>query len=69
MNGPGHYQMAEQLLEHAAAMPDTEVAPEFRAELVQRQAAVATMAHAHAPLAAAVAIGLSAHLDVTDTNA
>jgi hypothetical protein len=34
--------------------------PQLRAELVQRQAAVGTMAHAHALLAAATAIGLSA---------
>lgn len=69
MNGPGHYREAEQLLEHAASMLDTDVAPELRAELIQRQVAVATMAHAHALLAAAAAIGLSVHLEATDTNA
>jgi hypothetical protein len=52
MSGPGHYREAEQLLEHAAAMLDTDVAAEDNAELIQRQTAVATMAHAHALLAA-----------------
>jgi hypothetical protein len=66
MNGPQHFRQAEKLLEHAASMLDTDVAPEARAELVQRQAAVASMATAHAVLAAAAAIGLSAHLDRTD---
>jgi hypothetical protein len=47
MNGPAHYRQARQLLEHAAAMLGTDVAPEDNAEL----------------LAAAAAIGLSAHLD------
>jgi hypothetical protein len=60
MDGPGHYRKAEQLLGHAASMLDADVAPELRADLIQRQAAVATMAHAHALLAAAAAIGLSA---------
>jgi hypothetical protein len=69
MNGPGHYRQAEQLLEHAAAMLDTDVGPEARAELIQRQAAVATMALAHALLAAAATIGLSAHLDRADSLA
>lgn len=69
VNGPGHYRRAEQLLEHAASMLDIDVASELRGELIQRQAAVAAMAHAHAVLAAAAAIGLSAHMDVTDTNA
>jgi hypothetical protein len=64
MNGPQHFRQAEKLLEHAASMLDTDVAPEARAELVQRQAAVASMATAHAVLAAA--IGLSAHLDRAD---
>jgi hypothetical protein len=68
MNGPSHYRRAEQLLEHTASLLDTDVAPELRGELIQRQAAIASMAHAHALLAAA-AIGLSAHLEVTDTNA
>ena len=39
MNGPQHFRQAEKLLEHAASMLDTDVAPEARAELVQRQAA------------------------------
>jgi hypothetical protein len=69
MNGPDHYDRAEELLEHAAAMLDTEVAPEDRAELVARQAAVASMATAHALLAAAAAIGLSAHLDSLNSQA
>jgi hypothetical protein len=69
MTGPEHYRRAEQLLEHAAAMLKADVAPEDSAELVQRQAAVASMATAHAVLAAAAAFGLSAHLDVSDTNA
>jgi hypothetical protein len=62
MTGPDHFRRAEQLLEHASAMLDTEVAPQDRAELVARQAAVATMADAHALLAAAAALGLSARL-------
>jgi hypothetical protein len=41
---PEHYQLSEQLLEHAAAILSTDVAPEDRAELIQRQAAVASMA-------------------------
>ena len=69
MTGPDHYGAAERLLEHAAGMLATNVAPEDRAELVQRQAAVASMATAHAVLAAAAAIGLSAHLDISDTSA
>jgi hypothetical protein len=69
VNGPAHYAQAERLLEHAAAMLDTDVAPEDRAELVGRHAAVAQMATALALLAAATAIGLSAHLDSADTNA
>ena len=69
MNGPDHYDLAEKLLEHAASMLDTDVAPADRAELVQRQAAIASMATAHAVLAAAAAIGLSAHLDTLDTQA
>jgi len=51
MSGPAHYAEAERLLEHAASMLATDVAPEDRAELVQRQAAVASMATAHAVLA------------------
>jgi len=69
MTGPEHYRAAERLLEHAAGMLATNVAAEDRAELVQRQAAVASMASAHALLAAAATAGLSAHLDIGDTNA
>jgi hypothetical protein len=36
MTGPEHFRAAERLLEHAASMLDTGVAPEHRAELVQR---------------------------------
>ena len=32
MNGPQHFRQAEKLLEHAASMLDTDVAPEARAE-------------------------------------
>jgi len=49
--------------------PATEADPGHRAELVARQAATATMACAHAVLAAAAATGLSAHLDPLDTDA
>lgn len=42
MNGPGHYALAESLLEHASEMLAANVAPEDRAELVQRRAAAAT---------------------------
>jgi hypothetical protein len=69
MTGPDHFRAAERLLEHVASMLDTDVTPEDRAELVQRQAAVAAMATAHAVLAAAATLGLSAHLDVADTSA
>jgi hypothetical protein len=69
MTGPDHLRAAEQLLEHDASVLDTDVAAEDRAELVQRQAAVATTATGHALLAAAAAIGLSAHLDRADTRA
>jgi hypothetical protein len=69
VTGPEHYQLSEQMLEHARSMLDIDVAAEDRAELVQRQAAVASMATAHAVLAAAAAIGLSAHLDIGDTSA
>jgi hypothetical protein len=69
MTGPDHFRRAEQLLEHASAMLDTEVAPEDRAELVARQTAVATMANAHALLAAAATLGLSARLDVAEASA
>jgi len=69
MTGPEHYAAAEQLLEHAEVMLDTEAGPGHRTELVARQAATATMACAHAVLAAAAAAGLSAHLDPLDTGA
>jgi hypothetical protein len=69
MTGPEHFRTAEQLLDHAASMLDTDVAPEDRAELVQRQAAIASLATGHALLAAAAVIGLSAHLDALDTQA
>ena len=64
MNGPQHFRQAEKLLAHAASMLDTNVAPEALAELVQRQAAIASMATAHAVLAAGR--DLSAYLDRTD---
>ena len=48
MTGPQHYVAAEQLLEHAAAMLDTDVDPSRATELVQRQIAVATLGRAHA---------------------
>jgi hypothetical protein len=69
MKGPGHYTVAKSLLQHAAEMMVANVAPEDRAELVLRQATVASTATAHAVLAAATALGLSVHLDVVDTNA
>jgi hypothetical protein len=50
-------------------MLDVAIAPEDRADLIARQAAIASMATAHAVLAAAAAIGLSAHLDATDASA
>ncbi len=62
MTGPEHYAAAERLLEHAATMLDADVGSERAAELVQRQIAVATVGQAHALLAAAAAIGLSARL-------
>jgi hypothetical protein len=40
MTGPDHYRRAEQLLEHAASMLDTDIAPENRAGLIHRQATV-----------------------------
>lgn len=46
MTGADHYRLAEQLLEHAAAMLDTNVAPQDRVELVVCQAAIAAMARA-----------------------
>jgi len=69
VTGPEHYQLSEQLLEHAASMLSTDVAPEDRAELIQRQAAVASMATAHAVLAAAATLGLGLHLGRPDERA
>jgi hypothetical protein len=69
MTGPEHYLEAERLLEHAAGMLRIDVAPEDQAELVARQAAIAAMATAHAALADAAVAGLSAHLDMVDTQA
>lgn len=69
MTGPDHYAAAERLLGHARAMLDVSVAPEVAAEHVQRQSAVASMATAHALLAVAAALGLSAHLDAADIRA
>jgi hypothetical protein len=69
MTGPDHYRAAEKLLDHAASMLGTDVAPHERAELVQRQAAVASMATAHAVLAAAAALGLGLHLGRPDERA
>lgn len=69
MTGPGHFRAAEQLGEHAASMLHTDVAPEDRVELIQHQAAIASMATGHALLAADAAIGLSAHLEPSDTRA
>jgi hypothetical protein len=66
MTGPEHYAAAERLLEHAATMLDADVGSERAAELVQRQIAVATVGQAHALLAAAAAIGLSARLGPLD---
>jgi hypothetical protein len=50
-------------------MLDVNLAPEDGAELVARHAAVATMATAHAVLAAAAAIGLSAPLHIPGAQA
>jgi hypothetical protein len=52
MTGPGHFRAAERPLDDAALMLDTDVAAEDRAELVQRQAAIASMATGHGLLAA-----------------
>ena len=57
-----HYAAAERLLQHAATMLDADVDPQRTAELVQRQIAVATLGQAHALLAAAAAVGLSASM-------
>jgi hypothetical protein len=69
MTGSEHYREAEQLLEHASAMLDTNVHSVDRAELLERQAVLVAMAHAHAALADAAVAGLSAHLDPADTRA
>jgi hypothetical protein len=66
VTGPEDYQRAEQLPEHAATMLDADVAPEDRAEFVQRQAAVVGMATAHAVLATAGVLGMSARLGSAD---
>jgi hypothetical protein len=66
MTGPEDCQCAEQLLEHAATMLDADVPPEDRAEFVQRQAAVASMATAHTVLATAGVLGMSARLGSAD---
>jgi hypothetical protein len=66
VTGPQHYATAEQLLEHAATMLDADVDPQRAAELVQRQIAVATLGQAHALLAAAAAVGLSASMGPLD---
>jgi len=69
MTGPVRFREAERLVEHAAWMLDSDVAPEDPAELGQRRGVVATMATVHALLALAAATGLSAHLDTLDTQA
>jgi hypothetical protein len=38
MTGPGHFRAADQPLEHAASILHTDVAPDYRAKLIQRQA-------------------------------
>jgi hypothetical protein len=69
MTSTEHYLEAERLLGHAAAMLNTDVHSEDRAELVARQAEIVAMATAHATLAGAAVAGLSAHLDTADTQA
>jgi hypothetical protein len=69
VTGPQHFLRAEQLLEHAVTMLDANVAPERAAELVQRQLAVATLGQAHALLAVAATVGLSADLGVIEEKA
>ena len=69
MNGPGHYRRAEELLEHAGQLLAANVAPEDRAELAARRADAASMAVAHALLAAAAVAGLSAPLDAAEAKA
>jgi hypothetical protein len=49
MTSPEHFRAAEELLEHAASMLEADVAVEDRVELVQRQAATASMAIAPWP--------------------
>lgn len=69
MTGPEHYQQAELLLEHAGRTLAEHVGDEGMAELLQRQAVAIAMASAHAALAGAAVAGLSAHLDIIDTQA
>jgi hypothetical protein len=66
MTGPQHYAAAERLLEHAATMLDADVDADHAHELIQRQIAVATVGQAHALLAAAAAVGLSASMGALD---
>lgn len=68
MTGPEHYVQAENLLEHAASMLGTEVGQDGAGEMVARQQAVATMATAHAVLAVAAVLGMSAPLDIPDAQ-
>jgi hypothetical protein len=69
MTGPEHYQQAERLLEHAGRMLAEHVGDEGLAELLQRQAVAVGMASVRAALADAAVTGLSAHLDIVDTQA
>lgn len=69
LGSPATAPLSEQLLEHAASKLSTAVAPEDRDELIQRQAAVASMATAHAVLAAAAMLGLGLHLGRPDQRA
>jgi hypothetical protein len=68
-SGPEHYRRAEQLLEHAAGMLAENVAREDVAELVARQAVVVSEASAHAVLAVAAVLGMSAPLDAPESQA
>ena len=45
MTGPQHYVAAEQLLEHAAAMLDTDVDPSRATELVDLKAIQEVLGH------------------------
>jgi hypothetical protein len=67
-NGPGHYRIAEQLLEHADAMLAEHVGAEGLAELLERQRIAVGMATAHAALAAAAGATLTAALDVPEAQ-